>query len=349
MIIMTRLSKEMIIEALKRVCESYGVDPALIDFEAEVDETLTFEENYQRILPIIQSLAREKGEEEALNEYEAMQRQIEMLQRENEKLQRMLEKATLPKKHEYERRIREYKKRIEELENAKRELEKKMEELKKYGIMEKVIEEKKSEYEEKLREFEEAIKEATAEEIFTIFEMRRPEEISAKEWEERIEIAKRELKRRGFPTDMTGNILIPVRRIDDIEIPTEARIFYSKFENRYYIENKPVTYKEVISYIEKLRKPIEPMKYAKVGAGIPPYMPLESDITAKSIRDAVKLVGGLLMMELRKINKTLETATEDEVIIALRKLQKSFPRQVEYFMIYMYKVEDWRRRWHEFL
>jgi len=250
---MSVMSKELQIKKLKEVARSMGVDPDLIDWEAEVDEKLSYKENYERVLPLIEALSPEPT---YASEYEEMLRDIERLKEENRKLRERLEKATLPEKRKYEKMIEEYKKKIEELERQRDELRRLLPE-----ELERKRREELSEIERRLEEFEESVKRATTSELLASLKLRKPPEITVEEWSKRMEIIKKELERRGVPkSPLTGEFLEPVTEWKGIPIPPEYKFYYSPLEERYYRDSKPITPDVIERAVRRFVKPIKPVE-----------------------------------------------------------------------------------------
>ena len=245
------MPKELQIKKLKEVARSMGVDPDLIDWEAEVDEKLSYKENYERVLPLIEALSPEPT---YASEYEEMLRDIERLQEENRKLRERLEKATLPEKRKYERMIEEYKKKIEELERQRDELRRLLPE-----ELERKRREELSEIERRLEEFEESVKRATTSELLASLKLQKPPEITVEEWSKRMEIIKKELERRGVPkSPLTGEFLEPVTEWKGIPIPPEYKFYYDPVAERYYRNGKEVRPEYIERLIRGYVRPITP-------------------------------------------------------------------------------------------
>ena len=354
---MAVMPKSLQIKMLKELCESYGVPTDLIDWEAEVDETLSFEENRAKILPLIKSLAQEP---EMVTEYDELKADIERLRRENEKLRKKLEEATLPEKRKYERMIREYKKRIEQLEKQKEELEREIRRMRE--LMPEELERKRreelSEIERRLEEFREALPEYSIAELLASLKARKPPEITNEEWERRMELIRKELERRGVPkSPVTGEFMQPVTEWHGVKVPPEMRFWYSPTEERYYRDGKPVTPEAITRALRQVLKPVAPAAPERVAPEvkprpppeIPPYHPLEAPPSGTEINRAVRDVLALMLDEARRMGKSIEELTDEEVAQILARLRASWPRQVAYFLSFMRLRADWKERWHEFL
>ena len=350
--IMARIMpKSLQIKMLKDLCRSYGVDPDLVDWEAEVDETLSYQENMQRILPTIKSLAEEP---EMVTEYDELKADIERLESENEKLRKRLEKATLPEKYKYERMIREYKERIEQLQKQRDDLERKIEEMR--GLMPEELEKKRreemSEIERRLEEFREALPESSIRELLASLKTPKPPEITNEEWEKRMNLIREELARRGVPkSPVTGEYMEPVTTWRGATVPPEMRFWYSPTEERYYRDGKPTTPDAITRALKAVIKPVAPeiRKPVRKMPTPPPYHPMEAPPSGAAVSRAVKDMLGLILLEAKKMGKRMEELTDEDITRILETLRPSWPRQVNYFMTFMRMRADWRERWQEFL
>jgi len=238
--------------------------------------------------------------------------------------------------------IREYKKRIEQLEKQKEELEREIRRMRE--LMPEELERKRreelSEIERRLEEFREALPEYSIAELLASLKARKPPEITNEP-----------------KSPVTGEFMQPVTEWHGVKVPPEMRFWYSPTEERYYRDGKPVTPEAITRALRQVLKPVAPAAPERVAPEvkprpppeIPPYHPLEAPPSGTEINRAVRDVLALMLDEARRMGKSIEELTDEEVAQILARLRASWPRQVAYFLSFMRLRADWKERWHEFL